>query len=273
MTVQTEDVSGFLGRPSPKQPNLASAGIEAGPAITDITKWVTDARNNRDLTLGAVVRPRAFPIASVHLIAQFGLGAPARFDMAENNGRYEAVIPHRFLHRGDLVRWSVMAIDESGRSTIEPPLDQTRYGAGIDANSTDNVLFGHTFESHPHELQQEGASETMVWLDGEIIRHGWLVDRRSRDQAKPNLILASGDGETLNFEKTEGVRSQLLDLMAPVDDPTGARALIANQLERDLVGSGPVLKPLVLRRNGEFYGLFQSEARIGWGTTAHLGGR
>ena len=42
------------------------------------------------------------------------LGAPARFDMTDN-GRYEAVIPNRFLHRGGLVRWSV-GNDESGCS-------------------------------------------------------------------------------------------------------------------------------------------------------------
>ena len=110
--------------------------------------------------------------------------------------------------------------DESGRSTIELPLDQTRYGAGIDANSTDDLLVGHTFESHPHELQQEGILKPLFGLMEKFyVMDGWWTDVRWANKTKSDS--ASGDGATLNL-KTEGI--QVAPRPHCLDDPTYTKA-------------------------------------------------
>ncbi|MEE2788218.1 MAG: hypothetical protein VX589_12820 [Myxococcota bacterium] len=265
--------NGMLGTPSPGRPNWGDSSLDAGPHIIPETEWVADARRNADIDVEATIVPRGTEVDHASLVVTVGFGAPMAIEMTRVDGvdnRYRGSIPSRFVRDGTLLRWSIAASDTDGRRTVFPPLDRSHLGTVPGFPPRDNFHTPVVFERTPAHFDSEGASQAVFWIGGRIVPDGWLIKQTVVGQTKPEIALLAPSIE-MQLGLTDPISSNLIDLRAPVQDDAGIRALVFNQLERALLGSGTMLKMSFLYRGAELFGVYQLGLRFGWSDTTHLG--
>ncbi|MDY0357897.1 MAG: lamin tail domain-containing protein [Sedimentisphaerales bacterium] len=133
--IDLSDVAeGYLVEPTPGAPNHVALR-QIGPAIRDLTENPPPPAADEDLVITARVSETLEPVLGVQLTWVVGLDADRRLvssdvvdmvddgtgaDAVAGDGIYTAVIPSQFYVAGDVVRWSVSAIDAAGQISRAP---------------------------------------------------------------------------------------------------------------------------------------------------------
>jgi hypothetical protein len=133
-----EPMMGYLARPTPGTANVGD-GV-AGPAIRAVTDRPAAPQDDQDLVITAAVTPLNAPVASVLLNYRVMFGDEASRvmtddgtgpDLVAGDGIYTGVIPHTASAPGEMVRWSVSAVDEAGRGSRAPVAADVQYRQGL----------------------------------------------------------------------------------------------------------------------------------------------
>ena len=127
-------VEGYLLQPSPGAPNQ-TALAQIGPAIYDVTENPPPPLPGDDLVVTARVNQTLAPVLGVSLSWVVGFEVESRVpvagsilmvddgtagDAVADDGIYTAVIPGTSLTAGNMVRWSVSAVDITGEYSRAP---------------------------------------------------------------------------------------------------------------------------------------------------------
>jgi len=196
--VDLSDVfEGYLLQPTPGAPNQGALA-QIGPAIRDVTENPPPPDPDEDLVITAQISQTRAPVLGVQLEWVIGLDPDRRFmatdivdmvddgtdaDAVAGDGVYTAVIPSQFYLAGDVVRWSVSAIDAAGQISRAPlflrPNDSPQYYGTVVRNPAIQTSLPvlYWFSEQPARTHTRAGGRASVFFDGQFYDNVFVRER------------------------------------------------------------------------------------------------
>lgn len=266
---------GYLLVPTPGAAN-AAALAQVGPAIREVTENPPAPVAGQDLVITARVSETLAPVLAVYLtwVVQFDFDSPTRAgvllmaddgtnpDAVAGDGVYTASVPGNAFRPGDMVRWSVGALDADGQGSRDPlfpyPTDSPEYyGTVVQDPAIDTPLPVFSWF-----VQNVGASETRAGTRGALYCLGQFYD---------NIQIGIRGGSTANMPKRHfkfwanhgaefqyregGPRVDEFRLNHTYSDKAYLRQSLAFEAYDWCGCPGSESFPVRAQRNGQFYGV------------------
>lgn len=187
-TPTTEEAEGYFVSPTPGAVN-SHALAQVGPAISEVTHSPSQPTEDEDLLVTARVEPRSSTVLQVRLATRvdywpenaFSAGESlvmrdngAEADAVAGDGVYSAVIPSEFYFSGNMVRWSISAVDESGGMAQAPlflvPDNSPEYFGTVvrDPALVSEVPILYWFTESAGQANTRSGTRASVFFDGEF---------------------------------------------------------------------------------------------------------
>jgi hypothetical protein len=196
--VDLSDVfEGYLLQPTPGAPNQGALA-QIGPAIRNVTENPPPPDPGEDLVITAQVSQTRASVLGVQLEWVIGFDPARRFmssdivdmvddgtggDAVAGDGVYTAVIPSQFYAAGDVVRWSVSAIDADGQISRAPlflrPNDSPQYYGTVVRNPAIQTSLPvlYWFSEQPARTHTRAGGRASVFFDGQFYDNVFVRER------------------------------------------------------------------------------------------------
>ncbi len=183
-----EQAEGYFVNPTPGGVNGAALAL-VGPAVSEVTHSPSEPTEDEDLLVTARVEPRGFPVLQVRLTTRVnywpenaftsGESLVMRDDGAESDatagdGVYSAVIPSEFFFAGNMIRWSIAAVDAGGGIADAPqflvPDNSPEYFGTVvrDPNLVSDLPILRWFTESIGRANSRAGTRASVFYDGEF---------------------------------------------------------------------------------------------------------
>ncbi len=258
-----------------------------GPAVTAVTHTPTRPAADDELVIAATIAPGLPPVDSVAMTYRVMFGAETEtrmtddgqgLDVEAGDGIFTGVIPHSEYDAGEMVRYFVSTLDQSGKSARKPeyflPSRSAEYFGTVvlDPSLPDTKLPVLEWFVEDPLWYRKGNTNTRDYTFGSLFYADRFYDNiRARvrggvtlQQAKPNYKLDFYSGGRYqydpDFPSVEEINLQ--SLMGEIPTRTYMRNPLAYQLFRDTGHATPNSFYTHVRQNGEFYGLYAQEEQL-----------
>ena len=276
-TVSLVDVDqGYFAEPTPGGINSAVLA-QIGPAIREVTHHPHQPAAQEDLVITARVEPTHEPVAGVWLFVRINYWPENLFvpggtlemvddgtgpDDVAGDGLYSAAVPSAVTHPGDMIRWSVSAIDATGALTRAPlflsPDDAPEYYGTVVQNpaARSDLPVLYWFTEHPNQANTRSGTRASVFFDGEFYDNVF-VRRRGGYTARDSQKFVFNKGFKFRFS-TEHDRVQEFNLNENGSDSSYLRQPLAFETMRaaDAPSSLSFLMLSVLNGSVDRVGIF-----------------
>lgn len=188
----TDAIEGYLAEPTPGLPNH-TALVQVGPAIQNVTENCPPPTADEDLVITAQLAQTLAPILGAQLNWRVNfddtVGSMIMTDDGEgpdavaDDGIYTGVIPSTAYEPGDMVRWSVTAMDMSiqqSRSPLFPYSDDSPqyYGTVVQNPAIDTSLPAlFWFAENPGQTLTRSGGRASVFFDGQFYDNIFVRER------------------------------------------------------------------------------------------------
>ncbi|MFC1652872.1 CotH kinase family protein [Planctomycetota bacterium] len=180
-------IDGYFLEPTPSAPNTGAL-FQLGPIIHTVTHTPQHPMQDEDIVVTAKLEPMFEPVAQVQLIGRLNYSSEESFfpvgmtmtddgtdaDAIAGDHIYSAAIPSTLFYPGAMVRWSVRAMDQEGRSSRNPlfPLQENSpafYGTVIqDPLMTSELPILYWFSENPEAAGTRSGTRASAFFNGEF---------------------------------------------------------------------------------------------------------
>ena len=272
----SEVAEGYLLEPTPGAPNHVALR-QIGPAIRGLTENPPPPAANEDLVITARVSETLEPVLGVQLTWVVGLDTDRRLpssdivdmvddgtgaDAVAGDGIYTAVIPSQFYEPGDMVRWSVSAIDAVGqlsRAPLFPYRDNSPeyHGTVVQDPSIDSALpILHWFVQNVSASETRGGTRGSVFYRGQFYDNIFIRIRGGSTAGAPKKNFKFDFNRGYKFEYDDDApRVSEFNLNSTYSDKAYLRQNLAFEAYTWCGCPSSRSFPVRAQRNGQFYGV------------------
>jgi len=262
-------VARYFPVPTPGGPN--NDGVETvGPVIRDVSHSPQIPTQRDDLQITARISPTFGSISEAWLHYRVMFDAvPAvpllddgrSGDGASGDGVFGARIPASAFNSGQMVRWSVTALDKAGGMSQFPafrdPMNSPQYDGTVvrDPSLKNPLPVLHWFILDPGAAATETGTRCSIFYDGEFYDNVWISihGQSSRGFPKKSYDIDFHPGH--NFKWSEGQpRADDINLLTTYPDKAQMRNILAYETYRDADCPGHWVVPVRVQQNGAFWG-------------------
>ena len=257
----------YFVSPTPGSPNVGGAE-RLGPVIRNVTHTPLKPHDMEDIQVTAEVTPAFAPVSSVTLryrvmfsnevaLSMFDDGAHG--DGTAGDRVYGAAIPAAASTNGQMVRWTVSALDTTNQSRaplfLDPDGSPEYFGAVIvHPGLTSNLPIVHWFVSNaPAAETGTGTRCSLYYLD-EFYDNVFIRIRGGTARSWPKKSYKVQFNEDHLFCFRDGVdRVDEVNLNATYTDKAYVRAVLTYEFGRDAGTPGAETFFIQMRQNNVFY--------------------
>jgi len=264
-------VEGYFLEPTPGQVNQAVVP-QIGPAIRNVTENPAPPAHDEDLVITAEISETLAPVLGAQLIWRVnfdgaegdafmvddGTGA----DAVAGDDIYTAVIPAQAYGPGDMVRWSLVAVDTQAQMTEVPlfldPDDSPQYfGTVIQDPAIDTALpVLYWFVENVSRSETRSGTRCSVYYLGEFYDNVRIHIRGGSTAGAPKKHFKFNFNQGYKFQYREDVpRVNEFNLNSTYSDKAYLRQSMAFEAYDWCGNPGSESFPVRAQRNGEFYGV------------------
>jgi len=226
--IQTSPVTevkqeGYFVDPTPGAVN-SHALAQVGPTVSEVTHSPSEPTEDEDLLITARVEPTDRPVLQVRLSVRVNYWPENLFSLGESlvmlddgvgpdavagDGVYSAVIPAEFYFPGNMVRWSVSAVDEMGGIAraplfLVPDNSPEYYGTVVqDLALTSDVPILYWFTESAGQANTRSGARASVFFDGEFYDN-IFVRARGGYTARDSQKFVFNNGFKFRFSEDHG---------------------------------------------------------------------
>ena len=267
--VDTAPSCRYFPAPTPGKPN--TDGVETlGVIISDEEQYPLIPAVGEDVQITARITPTSQPVVAALLQYRVMFNPDMTIPLLDDgksgdggagDGVYGARIPAAAFKAGQMVRWSIMAVDAAGYVAKFPayldPLNSPQYCGTvvIDPGLTSPLPVLHWFIENPGAANTDAGTRCSMFYDGEfydnvgIYIHG--QSSRSFPKKSYNVDLNRGH----NFKWAPGEpRADSINLMTTYPDKAQMRNILAYGTYRDADCPYHWVFPVRVQQNGAFWG-------------------
>lgn len=261
-----EDVLSFFARPTPEAPN--GTGSRAGPLVS--IEEINPAQPvSGSLTVTARVTPVNGPIAEVILRYRKMYDSEKSLlmndsgvdgDEVADDGIWSAVIPDSAFAPAEMTRWRLIAEDQDGTTTREPPFhnrrDSPEYFGTVtsDPEIKTQLSVLHWFTRSPSGAGTRSGSRGSVYYKGQFYDNVQfsLHGQSSSQFPKKSYNIDFNRGHRFSWDE-DAPRVSDIDLITNWADKSKVRHVLAYEIMRESGVAAHFAFTIRVQQNGEFF--------------------
>ncbi|MGC6459912.1 MAG: lamin tail domain-containing protein [Akkermansiaceae bacterium] len=270
-TTENPESPSYFKTPTPGFEN--NAGGSPGPVIEDVTQNIPAQPANTPLTITARVSSLQATISSVTLHHRRMFNAEQNLAMNDNgiggdavagDGLYTTTIPASQLVAGEMVRWSVSAVESTGIMVREPafesPNSSPEYFGTIAADPSiiAQLPVIHWFVSNPLAATVESGTRSSIFFNGEFYDNVFTRRRGNFGSTlipKKSIKVDFNKGHHFKFDPNEG-RVEEINLNTTDPDKSYIRRILSWHLYELAGVPGSLSHNMNIQQNGSFHGVW-----------------
>jgi hypothetical protein len=264
-TLVLAEEAGVLGAPTPGADNVAT-DTRAPPTVQVRTPW-PDLQPGAPVVLEAEVLSGGAEVSRVTAQVRWGFDAVSPLPMArDEDGLWRVEVPGDRMAPGELFRFVVEAEDTAGRTSRAPRFDDPRdadqfYGAVVEDPALDTPLpVLHWFVTAPQQADTLAGTRAAIFWQGELYDNVRFSIHGQSTQAFPkksyNVDLNADHRMAVLPPEAEAARAKDFNLLSNWADKSKMRNTLAWETYRDAGADAHYAFPVHVRRNGEFFGVY-----------------
>lgn len=259
----------YFPAPTPGGPN--GDGMETmGPIIADVGHMPETPTQREGLRITARLSPvfDAIGFAELHYRVMFDpeltiplLDNGDSGDGERGDGIFGARLPSGTFAAGDMVRWSIVAVDTAGRASRWPafrdPLGSPQYEGTVvmDPSLRNPLPVLHWFIQDPAAANSDAGTRCSLFYDGQFYDNLWITihGQSSRGFPKKSYNIDFNPGYNFRWSPDQP-RVGDINLLTTYPDKAQMRNILAYETYRDADCPGHWAFAVRVQQNGDFWG-------------------
>ncbi len=258
--VGLEEQGRYLPVPTPGADNLVPD--DHGPLVIELTRdpEVSDAD---PIEVSATVVEVSAPLAEVTLVYRVMFEPEIPVPMQADGETFRAEIPPDPAGPGQMVRWYLLATDQEGRTTREPPFEapldsEEYYGTAIPDGVVTELPVLRWFVQNPAGANNNGGTRSSLWWRGELYDNVKFDLHGQSTRGFPKKSHDIDFNRDHRFELREDIRRvKDVNMLTNWADKSKLRNTIAYELFADAEADHHLAFHIRVERNSAFYALYE----------------